>query len=204
MTSHMFLDLLGYSACVDRHMELFRKHQGSVKPPGPSYGMDSGYFSTPKSLTAFNWITDHGAILTQASTHGLLTNDPEFIARWTVPIVKACDFIQRSCARTNHGGVQGLLPPAVATDELIPTQAVWNIAWNYKGLVTAVRLLKRIHHPRADEFAASAARQKEIFVRAFRDRAAAMPQWTDAEGKKHPKIPDTLSATSHLVMTSGR
>jgi hypothetical protein len=196
MTSHMFLDLLGYSACVDRHIELFRKHQGSVKPPGPSYDIDPGYFSTPKSLTAFNWITDHGAILTQASTHGLLTNDTDFIERWTVPIVKACDFIQRSCARTEHGGVQGLLPPAVATDELVPTQAVWNIAWNYKGLVTAVRLLKRIHHPRADEFEVSAVRQKEIFVKAFRERAAAMPQWIDAEGKKHRKIPDTLSGTS--------
>lgn len=196
MTSHMFLDPLGYSACVDRHMEIFRLNQGSVKPPGPSYSMNPGYFSTPKSLTAFNWITDHGAILTQASMHGLLTNDREFMDRWTDPIVKGCDFIKQSCAQTNHGGVQGLLPPAIATDELIPTQAVWNIAWNYKGLITAVQLLKRIHHPRAEEFAIFAVQQKERFVKVFRQRAATMPQWTDSEGKKHPKIPDTLSTTS--------
>lgn len=35
MTSHMFLDLLGYGDCVARHMELFRKFQGTVKPPDP-------------------------------------------------------------------------------------------------------------------------------------------------------------------------
>ena len=32
MTSHMFLDPLGYNQCVEQHIELFRKHQGSVKP----------------------------------------------------------------------------------------------------------------------------------------------------------------------------
>jgi hypothetical protein len=196
MTSHMFLDTLGYGECVARHIEIFRLNQGSVKPPGPTYTMDPGYLSTPKSLTAFNWLTDHGAILHQASTHGLLTNDREFIERWTEPIVKACDFIQTACARTNHGGVDGLLPPAVASDELIPTQAVWNIAWTYKGLASAVRLLTRMNHPRASEFATFAARQKEIFVKAFREQAAKMPRWTDASGKRHPKVPTTLSTTA--------
>ncbi|HEY7416315.1 MAG TPA: hypothetical protein VH593_14075, partial [Ktedonobacteraceae bacterium] len=90
MTTHRCLDLLGYNQCVAQHLELFRKHQGSVRPPGPSYDLHPGYFSTPASLTAFNWLTDHGAILHQVSTHALLSNDQEFISAWTDAIVKGC------------------------------------------------------------------------------------------------------------------
>ncbi|HZY61842.1 MAG TPA: hypothetical protein VFE38_04885, partial [Edaphobacter sp.] len=195
MTTHMFLDLLGYNECVARHVELFRKHQGSVKPPGPSYELHPGYFSTPKSLTAFNWLTDHGAILHQVATHALLSGDSEFVSRWTEPIVKGCDFIKDSCAKPSPQGVDGLLPPAVATDDLIPTQAVYSLAWNYKGLTTAVNFLQRIHHPRAAEFAAFAKQYKATFVKAFRERSESAPQWTDSSGRKRPKPPTTLSTT---------
>lgn len=193
MTSHMFLSLLGYHDCVARHVELFRKHQGSVKPPGPSYDFHPGYFSTPRTLTAFDWLTDHGAILHQVSTHALLSRDPEFIALWTEPILKACDFIKDSCARTDHDGVKGLLPPAVATDEIIPTQAVYSLAWHYKGLCSAVQLLKRLGHARAVELDTFRETYKATFQRAFRERAASAPRWTDGAGKKQPKPPTTLS-----------
>ncbi len=195
MTTHMFLDLLGYNQCVEQHIELFRKHQGSVKPPGPEYELHPGYFSTPKSLTAFNWLTDHGAILHQASTHALLSNDATFISAWTPAIVRACDFIKDSCAKPGPGGVEGLLPPAVATDDLIPTQAVYSLAWNYKGLTTAIKLLKRINHPRSTEFEVFAGEYKATFNKAFRGISALAPQWTDSAGTRHPKPPTTLSST---------
>ncbi|HEY6990974.1 MAG TPA: hypothetical protein VH369_21440 [Bryobacteraceae bacterium] len=194
MTSFMFLDLLGYFETVERHVELFRKHQGSVKPPGPSYKLHPGYFSTPRTLTAFDWLTDHGAILHQLSTHALLSANQRFIARWTEPIVKACDFIKDSCAITDHDGVPGLLPPAVATDEIIPTQAVYSLAWHYKGLRSAVRLLKRTGHGRAGEFDEFSNGFKSTFVKAFRERSVSAPQWTDASGAKRPKPPTTLSS----------
>ncbi|HEY3457389.1 MAG TPA: hypothetical protein VGK64_22605 [Bryobacteraceae bacterium] len=194
MTSFMFLDLLGYFETVERHVELFRKHQGSVKPPGPSYKLHPGYFSTPRTLTAFDWLTDHGAILHQVSTHALLSANQRFIARWTEPIVKACDFIKDSCAIKDHNGVPGLLPPAVATDEIIPTQAVYSLAWHYKGLRSAVRLLKRTGHPRAGEFDEFSNGFKSTFVKAFRERSVSAPQWTDASGAKRPKPPTTLSS----------
>lgn len=54
-TAHIFLDLLGYHDSVARHVELFRKDQGHVKPPGLAYDLHAGYFATPKSLTAFDW-----------------------------------------------------------------------------------------------------------------------------------------------------
>jgi len=194
MTSFMFLDLLGYFETVERHAELFRKHQGSVKPPGPSYQVHPGYLSTPRTLTAFDWLTDHGAILHQVSTHALVSGDPQFIAHWSEPILKACDFIKDSCARTDHDGVAGLLPPAVATDDIIPTQAVYSLAWHYKGLRSAVRLLKRTKHARAAEFDEFSQQFKSVFVKAFRERSASAPQWTDASGKKRPKPPTTLSS----------
>jgi len=132
MTSHMFLSLLGYHETVHKHLELFRKNQGTVKPPGKSYDLHPGYYSTPKTLTAFDWLTDHGAILHQVSTHAILSQDEAFIRDWTESIVKACDFIKDMSAKTDFDGVKGLLPPAVASDELMEVQAVWNIAWNLK------------------------------------------------------------------------
>jgi len=140
------------------------------------------------------WLTDHGAILHQVSTHALLSEDQSFVSRWTEPIVKGCDFIKDSCAITNHDGVPGLLPPAVATDEIIPTQAVYSLAWHYKGLRSAVRLLKRTGHARAGEFDEFSNGFKSTFVKAFRERSASVPQWTDASGVKRPKPPTTLSS----------
>lgn len=196
MTSHMFLDPLGYHGVVDKHMEILRKHQGENVPPGAGYTQHPGYFGVPKTLTSIDWLSDHGAVLHQASVHALLTDDAEFIERWTEPIVKGCDFIKDSCARTDHDGVKGLLPPAVATDDGIPMQAVWNLAWNYKGLTSAVRLLKRINHPRAAEFDELSKQYKETFIKAFREQSAKATQWTDAEGNKHPQPPTSLSTST--------
>jgi hypothetical protein len=195
MASHMFLDELGYHESVARHAELFRKHQGQNTPPGPSYSRHPGYFGTPRTLTAFDWISDHGAILHQVSKHALLTGDPEFIDKWTEPIVKACGFIKDASQIHDHDGVPGLLPPAVATDEILPMQAVWSQAWNFKGLTTAVRLLERLEHPRAGEFAAFADESKSTFVKAYRERSAHSPQWTDSDGTSYPKPPTMLSST---------
>jgi hypothetical protein len=193
MTSHMFLSLMGYHDAVAKHVELFRKNQGSVKPPGPSYEVHPGYFSTPKTLTAFDWLTDHGAILHQVSTHALLSRDAAFIKEWTEPIVKGCDFIQDMCAKNDHDGVKGLLPPGHATDELITVQAVTTMAWSYKGLTTAVRLLKQIKHPRAKEFEAFAVQFKKTFNDVYRKLAEDGQRWTDLQGNKRYKPPTNLS-----------
>ncbi len=193
MTSHMFLSLLGYHESVGRHLELFRENQGTVKPPGPAYDLHPGYYSTPKTLTAFDWLTDHGAILHQASTHALLSRDAEFVANWTESIVKACDFIKDMSAKTDFEGVKGLLPPGTATDELFPIQAIWNIAWNYKGLRTAVAFLRSIDHPRAAELEAFAARFKETFVTEYRKLVAQGETWVDSDGNERPKPPTNLT-----------
>jgi hypothetical protein len=189
----MFLDHLGYHESVERHVELFRKHQGSVKPPGPLYDLHPGYFSTPSSLTAFNWLSDHGAILLTVAKHALLAESQRFIESWTDPIVRACDFIQDACAKTDHDGAKGLLPPAGLDESHIVTQAVWSLGWNYKGLATGVEFLKRIGHPRAAEFGAFTIDQKAIFLKAFRERSAEGELWTDASGQKHRKTARTLS-----------
>jgi len=198
MVSHMFLDLLGYHDVTERHAQLFKKNQGTVRPPGPAYTMHPGYFSTPKSLTTIDWLTDHGAVLEQLSRHALLTGDQQFIDQWLGPIIKGCDFIKDACAKTGHGGVEGVMPPAVATDTGLPTQAVWNEAWAYKGLVTSVTLLKRVNHPRAAEFDTLASEFRAKFRDAYIARVEKEPTWTDAAGKPHPVLPTNLiPATQH-------
>ncbi len=194
MFDTMLLDVLGHHDAVDRYLEIFRAAQGTVTPPGPSYELHPGYLAGPIALASINWLSDHGAILHAACYHALVTDDAAFIERWTEPIVKACEFIRDACARTNHEGVHGLLPPAVATDQFVPTQAVWNMGWHYRGLTSAVALLERLGHPRAAEFRRQAEVYRETFVRALREQTATMPTWTDADGETHHVVPTSLSA----------
>ncbi|MDO8587391.1 MAG: hypothetical protein Q7T82_10155 [Armatimonadota bacterium] len=192
MTSVMLLDTMGYHSAADRYLEILRKAQGTVKPPGDHYELHPGYLATPKTLTAINWLSDHGAILWSASEHALLSGDKKFIEKWTPSIIKACEFIKDARGKTGHGGLQGVLPPAVATDACTQTQAVWNDGWAYKGLTTAVRLLKKIKHPRAAEFDSEAKEYKAAFDKAIREKTKTMPVWTDKTGKKHHLIPTAL------------
>lgn len=194
MFDTMLLDTLGYHVAVDRYLEILRTTQGTVKPPGPAFERHPGYLATPLSLTALDWLSDHGAVLHAACYHALITDDQAFIARWLDPILLACEFIRESRAKTNHEGVKGVIPPAVATDRGIPTQAVWNIGWHYKGLTSAVALLDRLNHPRADEFRAEADEFKRVFVKALREATEAMPTWTDRDGNAHHIVPTSLSA----------
>ena len=193
MTSHMLLDILGYHSVVEKHIEIFRENQGTVKPPGEAYRLHPGYFSSPKTLTSIDWLADHGAVLYEVSKHALLTGDRQFVERWLEAVIAGCEFIKESRAIKGHDGVAGVLPPAVATDRKVATQSVWNIGWNYKGLSTAVRLLRRTGNPRAEEFAAEARDYKETFVRVLRERTAEMPTWRDSEGRTHRIVPHSLT-----------
>jgi hypothetical protein len=192
MISHMFLDLLGYHDVVARNLELYKENQGTVQPPGPGYKHHPGYFSTPKTLTSIDWLSDHGAILEALSRHALLTGQEKFIREWLPSILKGCDFIKDSCAATNHLGVKGVMPPAVATDSGVPSQAVWNEAWTYKGLNTSIQLLEKVHHPRAAEFEAFAAEFKRKFHSAFLAQTAKEAAWVASDGKAYPVLPANL------------
>lgn len=196
--SHMFIDQMGYHELTAQYSEIFMKNQGTIKAPGKAYYLHPGYYGSPKTLTSFDWLSDHGAILLQVSTSGLLSGNKEFIEHWMPSIVAACDFIKDMSAITEHDGVKGLLPPAVATDDLIETQALWNIAWNYKGLVAAVKLMKSIGHPRAQEFANFAAQTKILFQQTYREQVEKGDRWIDAQGKERYRPPTTLSGEKRL------
>ena len=127
------------------------------------------------------------------SEHALLTGDEKFIAEYVPAILKSCEWIRDARRTTGHGGVEGILPGAVATDEGKQVQSIWNDGWNYKGLITAVRLLKRIKHPRAGEFEAEARDYRQRFRAAYAEAARQTPTWTDAAGKVHPRPPRNLS-----------
>ena len=172
MNITMILDGLGHHEAAAKYLEIFRQEQGTIVPPGKAYHPHAGYLATPRRFTSIDWLTDHGAILHAAAHHALVTDDPQFIELWTKPILKACEFIRDFRTSSGHGGVEGILPAAVPTDTGVQEQSVWTDGWNYKGLCTAVRLLRRIDHPRADEFAREATAYRESFRRAIR---AAMP-----------------------------
>lgn len=198
MNITMILDNLGYHGVADKYLEIFRKEQGTIVPPGGAYRKHPGYLATPRTLTSIDWLSDHGAVLYAVARHGLVTGDKDFIERWTGPMLLACEFIRDSRAATGHDGIKGLLPAAVATDTGSREQAVWNDGWNYKALATAVRLLQRIGHSRADEFAREAREYRETFVRAMREAMPKMPEWSDAEGRQHRFVPTALPGGGDL------
>ena len=192
--SHMLVDQFGYHEMTMRNSEIFRLTQGTIKAPGALYPQHPGYYGAPRTLTSIDWLSDHGAILHQVATSCLLSGNAEYTSHWIESIILACEFIRDMCQIDDHQGVKGLLPPGVASDDGISTQAVWNIAWNYKGLVTAVKLLKSIGHPRFEEFDALAKRTNEIFRREYRRVAENGPRWTDSEGKVRYMPPTTMSS----------
>lgn len=198
MAAHMLLDHLGYHDFVADNLEIFRKYQGSTKPPGEAYSLHPGYLGAPKQLSSIDWLTDHGAVLHAMSQNALLSGDQQIIEQSLESILKGCEFLRDARRNSKHDGVQGVLPPAVSTDTGVPTQAVWNIAWNYKGLDSAVRLLRRIGHPSADEYAAEAREYKEVFVKAFRERTSTMPTWVDGAGVERHVVPTGLSGQEIL------
>jgi len=196
MSHHMMLDLIGLHQTSLKYLELFRHNQGTVKPPGQAYEKHPGYFSTPANLRAIDWTTDHGAIMTSIATNALMSGSSRqgrnrvFVENWTEPLIKACEFIKDALAITDHEGVKGLMPPGVASDEELETQAVWSQAWNYKGLALAVKVLRQIGHPRTDEFDEVRETFRTAIVHAYRELMSRAPKWTHPDGRKLP-VPAT-------------
>lgn len=188
----MLLDTLGHHDTVARYLEVFREEQGTVVPPGDAYEPHPGYLSTPVLYKSIDWLSDNGAVLWTICRHALLSGDRTFAERFTDCIVKSCDWIKTMRAKTGHGGYEGVLPPAVATDNGTKIQAVWSIGWNYLGLCAALRVLKGIGHPRAAEFNAEAKAYHADYLKAFRDKCRSMPTWTDTQGRKRRHVPTAL------------
>ncbi|MFF5224982.1 hypothetical protein [Dactylosporangium sp. NPDC000521] len=195
MVSHMFLDRLGYHDVVEKHIEIYKVTQGTRKPPSSVFapGTYPGYLSTPQTLQAIDWMSDHGAILEILATHALLTNRRAFIDKWIGPIVLACDFIVEACGKTNHNGVKGIMPPGHSTDEGAETQGIITQCFTYKGLRSAITLLKREGHPRAAEFETFAGKFKTAFGAAMVALAGRSKKWTDGTGAQWPVFPPQFS-----------
>jgi hypothetical protein len=180
------LEWMGYHAANEKYLRTFFATQGAVAPPGKVYPRHPGYLAAPRFVKAVDWLNDHGALLYDICSHALLTGDKEFLRNHTDAIVKACDFIKDARA-IKHDGVPGIMPLARAADSIV-AQAIWADAWTYKGLITAVRLLRKIHHPRAEEFAVEAQAYREAIARAIRNASASVPPFTH-NGKTIPFVP---------------
>lgn len=171
-----------------------------MNPPSPYLDKHPGYLGTPRAYESLrDWLTDHGAILYVASSHGLLTMDPEFLDRWTEAIVRACQWIDFARNPHNHDGIQGVLPAGVDNDKGYEEQHVWNDAWTYKGLVEAARLLKRLNHPRAREIQGWADDYRSDFQTAMRESVRESRVWTAPNGDEVPFIPTALGTAPKLL-----
>ena len=206
MVFAMFMDPMGQFEETERYTEVFAKSQGIDVPKGPAYKTPHpGYFCVPRHVESVDWLTDHGAIMYQIATHGLLSGDKEFIDRWTEPLVKACDFII-DYSMSEHAGVPGLLPAAWATDEEVPLQAVWILAWCYKGMKETARLLEKAGHPRAAEFTKFVREYRERFQTAYRKICENGPKWTDSRGNIRFRPPNEMvdAVEQSRFQTAGR
>ena len=193
MIFDMFLDHMGWFPMTEHYSEVFKDRQGTAVAPGPSFKMHPGYFSSPRYIAAIDWLSDHGALMQQMATHALLSGDQAFIDKWTEPLVKACDFI-KDMSLMEHPGVPGLLPPGYSSDEAYALQSTANLAWNYKGLTTTIRLLKRLGHPRAAEFEEFAKGFKARFQEAYRKICDEGQKWTDKNGRLRYQPPTSLAS----------
>jgi hypothetical protein len=195
MAKFMLLDPLGRHDDVSKYLELYRQEQGRVHPPGPDFKPHPGYFGAPDVLSSGNqWLSDHGAVVYTASRHALLTGDKQFIEQWTESILKACDFIKEARRLPRQPpAAEGVLPPGSATDISAPIQAVASDGMNLKGLVAAARLLRVMNHPRAQEFETEAHEYRQAIARAWREKAARQPRWTDSSGRERIIVPMTLT-----------
>ncbi|MFB3902444.1 MAG: hypothetical protein ACE15E_03260 [Acidobacteriota bacterium] len=197
------LDLLGHHRTLEKYLKVFKDRQGTIVAPGPSYKLHPGYLSSPKTLTSIDWLSDHGALLWVISEHALLTRDPAFRNEYLPTILKACEFVKDFRSSKDHPGVQGVMPPAVATDQKVALQGIWNDGWVYRGYAAAIRLLKMTGHPRAAEFERDAAEYKVVFQKALREKTLTMPMWKDSRGQAHYQVPSGMQGMTDWQLRHG-
>jgi hypothetical protein len=184
------LEQLGQFEMSEKYLRIYQQEQGTRSPYGDRYPQHSGYLADPiYASTTAPWITSHGAILYNIAAHALLRGAPAFVQRYLATVIRACEFIRDSRA-FRHDGLPGLLPPARSTDFDPGVQDAFSNGLNYKGLVTAARLLRRIGHPRSEEFAREAEAYRTAIVAALRAATASLPSWTDADGREQPTVPN--------------
>jgi len=202
----MLLDTLGYHDRVAGYLEIFRDEQGTTTPPGIDhewgrteteeqkgvFSRHPGYLAPPMRYKTIDWLSDNGAILYALAMHGLLSGDKAYIERFAENMVRSCEWIRDARALKGHGGHEGVLPPAVNSDMCTVFQGLWGIGWNYIGLSKAVKLLRRIGHPRAREFEREQRAYRRDFLAVFRDVVSRAPTWTDRSGRKRKVIPPAI------------
>lgn len=188
----MFLDPLGYHELAGQYLEPFIEAQGTRKPPSKFLETHPGYLGSPAKFKSIDWMADHGSLLFALANHALMSSDQALKERYADVLIKGSEFIRDARRVKGHGGVEGILPPARYSDQAAMTQGVWSDGWNFKGLMTAARLLRQIRHPRGAEFTAEVDDYKRTYLAAFRRAVAESGTWTDAQGQVRPFIPTSL------------
>jgi hypothetical protein len=177
--------------CAERRKE---------KPANPPEGYERrpGFLGNFGEWTANTLLLSHGLELWALAAHYRITRDDRWLRDGPRPplsaIVQACDWLaaqRRRTMREENGkkvGHWGLLPAASAHDWL-SGNTIFNDAFCIYGMAEAVRMLREIGHPRAEEIAKELndyrACLRQRYVEA-RDRARKVPQ---ADGSQSPYVP---------------
>lgn len=192
MTMGMMYLPMGRFDVVEKYLQGVKKAQGTVTPPGDYFKPHPGYLTLPARVSVVHWLCDHGAMLWLISQHVRLSGNPKYAEEWMPIIEKACDWIKYA-RHIEHSGAQGIMPPAGWSDDESRVQSVWSDSWIYKGLTSAVELMRATHHPRAAEFEREAHDYKLAFDKAFREKRERMATWTGPDGKQRKMIPTFIS-----------
>ena len=191
---------MGFHEDAARYLEIYRHSQGNTPPPAGHCLPHPGFLSIPEKYSYIRWINEHGAILWAVSEHYLLTRDEAFLNKWLPSILAACQWVYDQRRHTDHPGVTGILPPAIATDEKQPDQYIWNDGWVYKGLTTAIKVLKSINHPEAANWANEAAEYKVRFNEVFSEVCKQMPAWKADDGTERRLIPTKITGDTTEIL----
>ena len=193
LTFGYLLNLHGYHSVAEKYLQGFKACQGKFLPVGDHFEPHPGYLGEPRTPHTFSWFSQHGALLWAIADHALLWGKPEIIEEWTPVVVKACDWIQYALSMDPpENGYGGIMPPGLGSDIGVVTQDIWNDAFMYKGLLSALRFLRRIDHPRTQEFTDMAKTYRENYQKAIRDKSSKMETWTHTDGKKRHMVPTSL------------
>ncbi|MHC4403119.1 MAG: hypothetical protein ACYTG0_25945 [Planctomycetota bacterium] len=166
--------------------------------PGEGFEEHPGYFGNFGEWVANPIMWGHGLAIWNLAAHYRITRDRKWLGDGDgsplQAILKGCDWLATQRRRTmrEESGKRvpqwGLLPAASAHDWLAG-HVIINDAWCIFGMAEAVRMLREIDHPEAEEIARELKDYRKCLREAYeaaRDRARPLPL---DDGRRIPFVP---------------
>lgn len=165
---------------------------------GEGYASLDGFLGNFGEWTANPLLVSHGLGMWTLAAHYRITRDADWLkAGRKSPldaIILAFDWVTKQRERTKHAqdgqkvAYWGLLPAASAHDWLAGN-TIFNDAYCIYGMAEVVRVLREIHHPRAEELAADLADYRKCLHDAYAAATAKARPLPLPDGSAIPFVP---------------